>query len=282
MDAETIADLALATSEIRRAADGSTPFVVIPKGANLLDLEKLLPHPARKRGSAILHDAASFVAYVNAHKTAGTRLFANANANAPAFLAILDHHSDGDGDPGWCGHWADYACPKSLEWIAWMGANKKEMGQEQFAQFLEDNLPDIIDPVGADVLTVAQSLEATTKVRFGSAIRLDNGQRQLIYEEAIEGSANRGTMKIPAAFTIAIPPFQGSPRFKLMARLRYRIPKDGGALTLWYDLHRPEKVIEVAFFDELALIRDGRSADAETGLPSMAGVCLPVLMGTWS
>lgn len=270
-NAQVIADLAVAATEIK-TADFGTPIVVVPEGYQVKDLETVLPNPRHKRGTFVAQDSSSFVSYVNRHKTTGT--IVTAQLDDTSFKAVLDHHDD---NPGWGLHKASYGCPKSPEWMIWTGNDKRPMTQAEFAQFLEENLPDIIDPSGADVLTVVQTLEANTKVKFSSAIRLDNGQRQLTYEEAIEGSAAKGTMKIPEIFTIAIPPFRGSDRYKVEARLRYRIPNGGGQLTLWYELVRAEKVIEAVFQDEMKLIRDGRPS--EGGIAGRDGVSLPILLG---
>jgi len=266
-NAQVIADLAVVGGQTRQIADG-VPFITLPEGYKALDLEHLLPRPVQKRGTFVAHDAASFVAYVNKHKTTGT--IVTAQVDATSFKAVLDHHDD---EPGWGAHKVSYGCPKSPEWAIWTRNDNRQMTQSEFAQFLEENLPDIIDPSGADVLTVVQTLEANTKVKFSSAIRLDNGQRQLTYEEVIEGAAAKGTMKIPEIFTLAIPPFRGSDRYKVEARLRYRIPNGGGQLSLWYELVRPEKVVEAVFQDELVSIRDGRS-------PEAAGIGLPILLGS--
>jgi uncharacterized protein YfdQ (DUF2303 family) len=120
---KTIADLALATAAPHET-DG-VPFVLIPEGAAFHSLESLLLHPQRKRGAVKLDDPASFVAYVNAHKDAHTRIFADLAATT--VLAVLDHHESGSGKAGWQGHTAVYACPKSPEWSTWLDSNKQAL-----------------------------------------------------------------------------------------------------------------------------------------------------------
>jgi hypothetical protein len=50
---------------------------LIPQGMEAVDLKKYLPGvPSRKRISNTFVEAASFIAYVNEHKNASTRIFA--------------------------------------------------------------------------------------------------------------------------------------------------------------------------------------------------------------
>ena len=54
-----------------------------------------------------------------------------------------------------------------------------------------------------------------------------------------------GKARLPEEITLGIQPFRNGDFYQIKARVRYRI-KDG-ALTLWYELINPEKVIESAF-----------------------------------
>lgn len=228
----------LMLSEIR-AIDG-TPIAVLPEGAQVHELERMLVNPTRKRGATHLTDAASFIAFVKAEKTAETRVYLNTAQQT--FVAIFNDHG---ASAGWRDHRAVYACPLSIEWKIWINQNGKQVDQVAFAQFIESNLPDIADPPAADMLEISRSLEAKKKVNFSSGIRLSNGQNELTYEEEISGTAAKGKLQVPEIFTIGIPVLEGGQRYAVQARLRYRI-RDGGQLTIWYELIRPHKVIEDA------------------------------------
>src|ERR1051326_4342307 len=95
------------------------------------------------------------------------------------------------------------------------------------------------------------TLEAKSAMDFRSAIRLQNGQVQIKYEETIEaragvaGGTQPGTMVIPNEFSVILAPFQGVEKQAIVARFRYNI--NGGALKMWYELVRPEEVLEKAF-----------------------------------
>lgn len=243
--AKNIADANHAPRDPSTAAAGANePYIVIKgeDGAERIEsLEHLLANPTRKKGTINFADAASFTTYIAKHKTESTELFGTLSHGS--FTAVIDHHSTTTA--GWGQHEAKYNCPQSREWQVWTQDNKAQMKQEQFAQFIEDNLLDIIEPASADMLEISRSLEAKKKVNFKSGIRLSNGEQQIAYEESIEGSTSKNNLTIPESFFIAIPVLTGGEPYRIEARLRYRI-SDSAQLTMWYDLVRPHKSFEDA------------------------------------
>lgn len=248
--AETEAMVALAAGEqlatlgqtVRRANEGDVPFILAQDGVKVESVEGFMANPVRKRVVVDIKDAASFIAYVKRFSDTNSLVFANIGDRT--ITAVLDYHEAGDGKPRWGGHRAQLTCLLTEDWKRWTAANKKPQNQMEFAQFLEDNLPNIAAPAGAFVLEVVKNLEAKKAVKFESSVRLDNGQHQLTYEETIVGQS-KGHIDIPQTFTLGIQPFEGAGLYQLEARLRYRI--DGGKLSMWFDLVRHEAVVEDAF-----------------------------------
>lgn len=239
--------------------NNSFPYVLLPEGYRYEGKEDILPAPLRKRGGTTLNDAASFVAVVNDQKGEATRLYST--ISPPTFTAVFN---DVAAQPGWRDHTAKYNAPLSPEWKTWVAASGRQQSQVDFAQFIETNLPDIAEPVGATVLEVARTLEAKKKVNFASSLRLSDGSTQFTYEEDVQGSAQKGQLKVPEVFVLAIPVFENGDLWKVEAQLRYRIA-DGGKLTIWYELVRPHKVIEAA-------VKELRTTIAtETELPILVG-----------
>jgi len=244
---EAIRDLAIEAQGPHHV--GGHPIMAVPSDHKIVNLESYLEAPLRKAGTTTLRDAASFIALVNEQKNGSTKLFGQ--FDPPAFTAVFNAHAAA---PGWGDHKASYACPLSVEWKRWMGSNTKQMNQADFAQFIEDNLPDICSPSSAEILEVSRTLEAKKAVQFGSSIRLSDGQNQFTYEETIEGTSAKGQMRIPEFFLIAIPVFEGSTTAnQIKARLRYRINNER-KLVMWYDLERPHKDLEAAVRDVWAEI----------------------------
>lgn len=237
-------DAGLNLSEIQLV--GATPIVVLPAGAQPHDLEKYLPAPTRKKATVKMRDVASFCNFVNEEGNDDTRLYGS--YNPPSFTAVINDHGAA---PGWRDYIAGYACPLSPEWITWKTKSGAAMLQADFAQFIEDNLPDIasskvneqVTPTATEMLEISRSLEAKKKVNFASGVRLSNGQNELIYEEEISGTAQKGKLQVPEIFTIGIPVLEGGVCYQVQCRLRYRIV-DGGKLTMWFELVRPHKILE--------------------------------------
>jgi uncharacterized protein YfdQ (DUF2303 family) len=221
----------------------SAPVVAVRAGYNLVPIAEYLDRPARVQQTVTLHQPASFSAYVNAFKDADTLI--TADLQAKSLTAILDYHKAGADEPRWGSHKAVYECRHTVEWNTWMAINKKPFDQADLAQFIEDNLPDIATPAGAVILEMTKTLEVKKNVEFSSAVRLDNGQVQAIYVEDVKGTSEKGSLQLVDRFTLALAPFEGSPKYALEARLRYRLAD--GQLMLWLDLVRPHKVIEDAF-----------------------------------
>lgn len=238
-----IAALAGLAFEIKKAAQEGTPFVTLPDGYQVHDLERLLPRPVRKRGHFVLRDASSFIAYFKLHQL-GSTIYGT--VEPPRFVAVIDDHRKDE--PGWREHTAEYACPLSVEWKTWREASGKGKSQAEFAQFIEDNLPDITKPEAAHMLEVSRSLEAKKKVDFASAVRLSNGEVQFTYNEELQGTTAKGQFNVPEEFEIAIPVFEGGPRYAITCRLRYRIA-EGKGLVMWHELVRAHKVLEHAVME---------------------------------
>ena len=124
----------------------------------------------------------------------------------------------------------------------------------------------------AEVLEVAKSLAIDKKVAFLSSTRLQDGNREFIYQESQEASAAKGTLRVPETFTLGLAPYLGAAKYSLVARLRFRIEES--KLVLWYDLLRPHKVVEDAFNNVVAQLETGLKVSVLRGsvaIPPCAG-----------
>lgn len=230
----------------------SKPFVILRDAQGnekIHDLERLLPAPEDTRGKATLEDLDSFIQYVKERRVDESRIFAE--MEDCRVTAILDFH---DGfDPAWCHDLAVFQPEKTREWERWTKNDNLQIRQAQFAEFVEDNLGNIVNPAGAVLLEMARSLTAKKSVDFKSGINLENGDIQLQYEETTEAKAGiKGQLVIPSEITLALTPFAGAPAYEVAARLRYRI--DEGKLFFHYKLRTPEKIWEDAVKDAVTKI----------------------------
>ena len=120
------------------------------------------------------------------------------------------------------------------------------MNQIEFGLFLENNIHCIAAEgnavSGAELLAMVLAFEETRKSEFKSVQRLQDGTMAFAFADEQSGG---GKARLPEEITLGIQPFRNGDFYQIKARVRYRI-KDG-ALTLWYELINPEKVIESAF-----------------------------------
>lgn len=224
-----------------KASIGITKFndehglVVVPDGFSVKDIRDMMPPPGRPREAVELLTSQSFCDYVTRFGTAQNSVVFADEING-VFTAVLDYHGP-LGNRGTCDHKAQYRCPHSEEWKIWNQSSGKLIAQADFARFVENNLPDIIDPSAADMLQIALTLQIKKDASYASDLRLDNGQTQFRYEETIRGTTKAGDLTIPDTFTISVPVLVGAPRMNVAARLRYRIADQ--KLVIGYELVRP-------------------------------------------
>lgn len=247
--------LAVATPEAAAAYS-------LPDGVHIetVDLERLLPSPRRKKGVRHLTEAASLVAYVTEHATGGTHLYGNVD-QARITACIDDHHRDG---AGWQEHKAILTMHPTAEWTRWKSRDGQFLNQIAFAEFIEDGLREIAEPAGADLLEIAQTFQANTKVAFRTSTILANGQRQLQWEETIEAKAGqKGQLTIPERLRLVVVPFEGMEPVQVDARLRFRIRE--GELSIGYKLDRPDQVERDYFAQVVGIVQTG------TGITPLMG-----------
>lgn len=226
--------------------DGETPFMVIPNGCQVQSLATFFPLP-RIAGNPAFLDAGSFADYVNRFKTADTLIFADVSESGAKFRAALDYHAPAPKlTPRRREHSAHFETLETPEWKTWMGNDREQMDQVAFATYLEDNAALFQEPSGAHLLELVQTLHGKSDVRFTSAVRLQNGGNRLLFDEdvSLKGASSNtvgGAMELPREILAGICPFQGSDRYGVRARLKYRI--EGRKLALWYETIGVHKII---------------------------------------
>lgn len=207
------------------------------------DLEYILPAPHAPRGHAVIFDPNDFVSYVTRLAHDGTTLWADPDNGH--ITAVFDDHMDAT-TGGWRRHRAILQLRPDDDWKAWVASNERLVSQEQFAEFIENNLAAIIDPEPATMLEVATSFQARRNASFERGTRIANGDVQLRWVETTTATAGtKGHLEVPEKFTVRLAPFLGVEPVELIARLRYRIAD--GTLRIGYALHRPDIAVREAF-----------------------------------
>ena len=229
---------------------GNDTHLAVPDGFKLEDIEKFMPVPRRKRGKVSMNDADSFIAYAKRHGslTAST-IWCDANYQTGKIklTAILNDHGEAQEETAWRDHIATFAPAFSEEWNRWYQKHAQPFDQAAFAAFLEENSKDIASaegsPTGVQMLEMALGFEANQDLRFKSAMRLQNGAVQISYVENDDDQTLK-KMQMFDKFSIGIPVFWEGEAYRIDARLRYRA-RDG-KVNFWFELIRPDKVLEDA------------------------------------
>ncbi len=264
----------------------ATELLVLPEGLKAVEVkqfvDKYATAPDRREGTAKLGDLDSFIAHVIRFSDAGSALFAD--PTGPGIQAVLDyHHAGAEGAPRFGKHRAQYAFPLSDEWKAWTGANTKRLGQQEFAEFIENRVADLADPTNAGesskalaeklaasfasvgkLQQVSRGLSARAGAAVKNAVNLSSGEAQVSF--VVEHTDDDGKpLTVPSLFLIAIPVFRSGAPYEIAVRLRYRIVPGAGRIEWFFEMYRQDKVFEHAF-DEAC-----KSAAEKTSVPLFIG-----------
>lgn len=262
---KTIVDTALLGADPAELETGKFYVVRTPGGVHQIDLtgDQYKALPTRKTGTTLVRDAASFLALWGKHGDDASEIYSD--ADKLTVTAVLNANASDAAD--WGDHRIRLELRETDAWKQWARADGQLMPQEQFAEFIEDHLPEILEPAAADMLEIAQSISGTVKAEFASGTRLATGQRQLQYTETVAAKAGqKGNLVIPETFVVGLVPFEGSDGYKISARLRYRI--EGNGLRLGYKLDRPADVRAKAFTDVIERIRTDIDHPVLNGTPA--------------
>ncbi|MEU0978499.1 DUF2303 family protein [Streptomyces griseus] len=262
-DFQPVIDTALRSSAPAELTPGKVYAFHTPTGVHQVDLTGPPSAPIRKTGTTTVRDAASFHAYFEKHADDDTEVYAD--SDRLTVTAVLDAHQAEA--PRFGDHVLRLALRETEAWKQWAARDGNLVDQEQFAEFIEDHLPELLEPSAADMLEIAQSFQAASKVDFQSANRLASGQRQFQYVETSTAKAGqKGQLSVPETFTIGLVPFEGSEGYRLTARLRYRIGQNG--LLLGFKLERPGDVRQKAFADVVTAIGEHIDQPVMNGTPA--------------
>lgn len=228
--------------------------------------ESMLASPWYKQGTVLLQDIASFTRYYTDHATPTSRVYAS--LSPVRFTGVLNDHGKEDAD--WRDHRAVYTPEFSPEYKAWAGKNGHQFkGNVEWAEWLEDQVPDIVSPSGAEMMEIALNFRVNDSVAFSNPTRLQNGRTEFTFNRIVDGHAQgaAGKIAIPEEFVISIPVWAGLNQapYLFQARLRYRL-RDAG-LVIWYQLIRPHKVVEQAVADLVAAVEEKIGGPVLFGAP---------------
>lgn len=266
------------------------PVASVPKGRTLVSVKKLLdeylPRPERIVGTAALRDEASFIAHVNEFKQPTTRIFCEPAASPPTLTAVYDYHAvekNTRQQPHWCAHRAVWPIAMSKEWLAWTKRAGTSMNSSEFAEFVEQRVPDVYwgdersDYTNAliqnldlrlaspsSLIGLSRNLAVNVDTQVRQAQTLSSGEIAITYVENHRDGEGQ-PIRVPNAFLIAIPVVQGGPTYQILARLRYRVAV--GKISWAYDLHRQDLAFDNAIKEIGERVQDETDCTVFLGSP---------------
>lgn len=259
-EVQSIVDVTLASAEPTPLDPAQRYAVVVPDGGSVKTIDPAADHlleaPRRAAGISTVYDVESLGYLWDKHAVPTSELFADDKAHT--ITAVLNADLGAGLAAGFRDHRVVFQSILTPAWNTWMALDGKMLDQQVFAEHIEDRSVDVVRPTGAEMLELASTFEATTRMEFKEATNLGSGQKQLRYEETVQArSGQTGTIEIPTTFDVALQPFEGGDAYKVVARFRYRI--NGGKLALGFKFERPEDVLRKAFTDRMDAVAEATS-----------------------
>lgn len=294
-EAKAVADVVtslLKPEVVKVTANGATVDVLIAaKGTEVTSVKELVDEyrdrPERIRGLAHFTELESFIAHAMRFSDEGSALFGDRSPAAPALLAVYDYHPPVElpegaaKDARFGGHRAKYTFPLSDEWKAWTTQNATAMNQAAFAEFLENHIADIVDPISAlessraiidkllckfagpsRLIDLAKGLSVRVDSIVANKQDLQSGESTIRFETTHKDEKG-APLDVPGAFLLQVPVFRGGGAYQIAARLRYRVRE--GKLSWWFDLYRTSETFDHAFGEAC------QRAHKETEIPLFMG-----------
>ncbi len=225
------------------------PAIVIGASQKVHELENLLPQPIRISEKRKFDDLRGFVEYVNQYKTETTAAF----ASRERIQVVFDYH--GKENPKWCDHAIEFHYKRSQRWQLWEKNNNQWKSQEDFADFLDSGLDEIINPSQADVLDIVKNFRATVNAQAESNMGADG--TVFSYRQEIKGgSAKLTAVSIPEFLSVQVAPFDGLnvlnsliedeakkiPTYNFRAKMSWRMRQSA-------DASKPDFKVQLLSFD---------------------------------
>jgi len=279
--------------EAVRGDHNNAKAIIVPKGKTILSLKPILDDyavkPDRRKGTAHHLDADSFIQHVRRFKGEDSVLYANPKydfsaGKMPSITGIINYHKNGfDGEPAFGDHRSIYHLTLSDEWKKWTEMDGKTFGtQADFAEFIENNIDNVFVYEGQNekvddmlaltggslaspsrLMELSRGLSINNNEKVTQRVNPSTGEVSLSYES--DHSQSYGSLSVPTAFLIAIPPLLNGVIYTIMVRLRYRLK--AGSVQWSYSLFRKEKVFEDAFSDVCKLVKAGTELPLFVGSP---------------
>ena len=207
--------------------------------------------PLSRRCNITFNTLKSFLEYLNKYKTEASNIYLNVQGQDIYVTAILNDCTPDKLD--FSNMKLEYFPNKTLSAEGWLENSGRQMTQDRFVQFLEQNSKDITNsdpngsgyqyPSSSEVLQFCSEMEYIETSTFKRSYREQDGRVSFSFENK---GGNEKKILAFQKFAIALTPFVGGGSFFVEAALKFRVNKNDGHLLLWYELQNLNGVIESA------------------------------------
>ncbi len=247
------------------AADGRE-FVIVPDGFDLKDVTD--PHrlPDFIRQTLTVDQPGSLAAYVNRFKTSESVLFAD--LDSAQVVARLDYHESYLGEEGAASaptprqnkHVATLQLRETQEFKDWCEFCSDYLPQGEFANFLDENRIDVLNPDGGELLEIVKDLQTVSTSNFTGKVDLTNGDVRIGFETETREVQQ---VMLPKTVTLRLAIYEGEAPVEIECALRWRA--QNGSVKLALVMRRINRVKRELF---TKIANDVAEA---TGLPVYSG-----------
>jgi uncharacterized protein YfdQ (DUF2303 family) len=208
--------------------------------------------PMRNVGDVRVADVESF-AYMVERENIPETTIVRADMNNRNFVAIINFAEDGK-IAGFEDRTISLSLVRTLEFGRWMANNRERMTQLQLADFLEENLENIVEPPAAEMIEMISNLKVKRNAQYHSVIDTNTGAQSLSFSETIKGETVNGSMDFRSKFKIAITPYIGSKPYEIECNVRFSVGEE--RLRIFFNMINIAKIEEHAFDAENTKVRD--------------------------
>lgn len=263
-EAGIIAALSAEAAQAEVITGDRQPILITREGQKITSLENQLATPLRIKGTnPRFYSLRDLQTYLVGQIGTEANPVVFADRKTLAFVAFLDYHHQGAGAGDitesfnrWLDHTASLQYEHSLQFRKWKEKDGFKFTQTAFAEFLEDNLADIVSPSGSEVLSFAATLEATSTEVFKSAVKLTTGETKFTFTNERTGDQDT---KIIDEFTLGIPLWERGEKVQITAKLMHRLETvkdtDSKQVRFWFKLRQLDAIIDTLWAEDIGFLR---------------------------
>ena len=172
---EQIEQTAVLASGVAKAFDSHIPITLVPKGLELISLEKYRTQPARFRGRFATNYISDFVYYIHVINEPYTQCFINADRmSAEAYFDLGDTKQPGHGE-----HRAILTLLKTAAYQSAIEITGDELKQKECAEWLEDWRDQIkLYDENDQAVDIKRGIMAVRQIKIKSSVESDHQQEQ--------------------------------------------------------------------------------------------------------